>query len=202
MMRDRTRQAPRRALRLCVAVVAIVSLVGCDDADTEEGIVQNSALYLGAPSTDPGTAPRGLAGVLPHATGAFVASTLVHGEDYTQRIYTRGAVSVQVTVRDDGAFGARYYDSWVEMSTRYPRAELGLPANAGLGFYECGVTGEESLCDLHVHLRSGVHVELNGNGSATRADLDAIVRLVPLRQLASNTAPATAPAVTVTASMN
>ena len=39
--------------------MAIVSLVGCDDADTEEGIVQNSALYLGAPSTDPGTAPRG-----------------------------------------------------------------------------------------------------------------------------------------------
>lgn len=200
MKRDRTRQAPRRSLKLSVAFSVCGTLVGCDDADDEAGVAQSSVLFLHAPSTDPGTAPRSLAEVLPRAPAAFVAGTLVHGEDYTQRTYTRDRASVQVTVRDEGAFGARYYDSWAEMSARYPRAELDLPASAGVGFYECGVTGGQRVCDLHVHLRSGVHVELNGGGSATRADLDAIVRLVPLRRLASNAAQA--PTVTVTASMN
>lgn len=177
-----------------------VVLVGCDDDAHEAGLVQSSVLCLHAPSSDPGTAPRSLAGVLPREAETFVAGTLVHGEDYSQRIYTRGAVSVQVTVRDEGAFGARYYDSWLEMSTRYPRAELGLPASAGVGFYECGGAGAQRVCDLHVHLRAGVHVELNGNGPTTRADLDAIVRLLPLRALASTAAQA--PVVTAAASMN
>ena len=81
------------------------------------------------------------------------------------------------------------WDSWVTMSQGFPQAKLDAPVADANGFYQC-VEFPMSSCDLLIQLRSGVHVELRGNGSSSRADVDALAAGLPLRALA---APAAGP---------
>ena len=56
------------------------------------------------------------------------------------------------------------------------------PAEDANGFYQCTEPPAPS-CDLLIQLRSGVHVEIRGSGTTSRADVDAIARALPLRAL-------------------
>ncbi|MBS2030584.1 MAG: hypothetical protein JST54_21960 [Deltaproteobacteria bacterium] len=115
---------------------------------------------------------------LPEVSG-FGAEPIERGEGYVRRAYTRGSARISVTLAgmpmtDDG------WRSWVQNSGSYPRADVGLPESQACGFYACNGTGDAERCDLHLQLRAGWHVELFGNGTARRADLDALVAGLPL----------------------
>ena len=122
---------------------------------------------------------------LPDAIPGFVAGAREPGDGYLRRTYTAGATRITVTLArhamDDAA-----YDGWVRMSTTgFPQADLGLPAPAGNGFYQCDDRAPER-CDLLIQLRSGVHVEIRGDGTSTRRDVDRVRRGLPLAALAAD----------------
>ena len=121
---------------------------------------------------------------LPDAIPGFVASAREPGDGYQRRTYTAGTTRIAVTL-------ARYpmdraaYEAWVATSTAgFPQADLGLPADAGNGFYQCEVAAP-NRCDLLIQLRSGVHLEIRGGGTSSRRDVDAIRSNLPLAALAS-----------------
>ena len=121
---------------------------------------------------------------LPDAIPGFVAGVREPGAGYQRRTYTAGTTRVTVTL-------ARYpmdraaYEGWVATSTAgFPQADLGLPADAGNGFYECEVIAPDH-CDLLIQLRSGIHVEIRGGGTASRREVDAIRAGLSLPALAS-----------------
>ena len=120
---------------------------------------------------------------LPDAIPGFVAGTREPGDGYVRRNYTTNATHITVTLArhpmDDAA-----WDGWVRMSTAgFPQADLGLPADAGNGFYQCDDRAPDR-CDLLIQLRSGVHIEIRGGGTSTRHDVDAIRRGLPVAALA------------------
>jgi hypothetical protein len=122
---------------------------------------------------------------LPDTIPGFVAGPREPGDGFVRRTYATGATRISVTLArhpmDD-----RAYDAWVAMSNAgFPQADLGLPAGAGNGFYQCSGAAPES-CDLLIQLRSGVHVEIRGAGTSTRAQVDAIRRGLPLAALATS----------------
>jgi hypothetical protein len=122
---------------------------------------------------------------LPDAIPGFVAEPREPGQDWLRRTYTAGATRITVTLArhamDDAA-----WDGWVRMSTAgFPQADLELPAGAANGFYQCDDRAP-NRCDLLIQLRSGVHVEIRGDGTSTRRDVDAIRRGLPLAALANN----------------
>lgn len=120
---------------------------------------------------------------LPDAIDGFVAGAREPGDGFVRRTYTNGATHITVTLARH-AMDDRAYDGWVAMSTAgFPQADLGLPAAAGNGFYQCGGGAPES-CDLLIQLRSGVHVEIRGGGTSTRAQVDEIRTHLPLAALA------------------
>jgi hypothetical protein len=126
---------------------------------------------------------------LPDAIPGFVAGAREPGAGYVRRTYTAGAARITVTLARHPMDRAAY-ESWVSMSTAgFPQADLGLPAGAGNGFYQCDGAARES-CDLLIQLRSGVHLEIRGGGTSTRRDVDAIRAGLPLAALASVHAPA------------
>ena len=120
---------------------------------------------------------------LPDPIAGFVAGAREQGDGWVRRTYTAGATRISVTLArhatDDAA-----WESWVRMSTAgFPQADLGLPAGAANGFYQCEDRAPDR-CDLLIQLRSGVHVEIRGGGTSTRRDVDAIRRGLPLAALA------------------
>lgn len=122
---------------------------------------------------------------LPDAIPGFVAGAREPGDGYVRRTYTAGATRIDVTLArhpmDDAA-----WDGWVRMSTAgFPQADLGMPAAAANGFYQCDDRAPDR-CDLLIQLRSGVHVEIRGGGTSTRRDVDAIRRGLPLVALAND----------------
>jgi hypothetical protein len=120
---------------------------------------------------------------LPDAIPGFVAGAREPGDGYLRRTYTAGATRITVTLARH-AMDRAAYDGWVSMSTAgFPQADLGLPADAANGFYQCD-TAAPPHCDLLIQLRSGVHVEIRGAGSSTRNDVDAIRAALPLAALA------------------
>jgi hypothetical protein len=67
----------------------------------------------------------------------------------------------------------------------FPQATLDAPAADANGFYQCSAGPPES-CDLLIQLRSGVHLELRGAGTSSRADVDTLARALPLRALTTS----------------
>jgi hypothetical protein len=126
---------------------------------------------------------------LPDAIAGFAAGPLEHAPTHLRRTYVRGAARIDVTLARY-PMDAEAYQSWVKMSAEgFPQAALGLPDGDGNGFYQCSA-GPPERCDLLIQLRAGVHIEIRGGGTATRADLDTIRQGLPLRR-------ARAPATTV-----
>ena len=120
---------------------------------------------------------------LPDAIAGFAAGAREPGEGYVRRTYTAGATRITVTLARH-AMDRAAYEGWVSMSTAgFPQADLGLPADAGNGFYQCD-TAAPPQCDLLIQLRSGVHVEIRGAGRSTRDDVDTIRAGLPVAALA------------------
>jgi hypothetical protein len=135
------------------------------------------------PSSTAAATPRASGDGLPDLPG-FAAGAPTRGAGYARRTYTRGAARIDVTLArmpmspDD-------YARWVAASTAsFPQAALELPAGDGNGFYQCTGEPPAERCDLLIQLRAGVHVEIRGGGTSTRADVDALARGLPLRALA------------------
>jgi hypothetical protein len=61
----------------------------------------------------------------------------------------------------------------------YPQAVLAAPPGDANGFYQCTAEPPRS-CDLLIQMRSGVHLELRGGGTSSRADVDALAGALPL----------------------
>jgi|SRR6478672_9296802 len=119
---------------------------------------------------------------LPDAIAGFTAGPREPGDGYVRRTYSAGATRITVTLARH-AMDRAAYDGWVAMSTAgFPQADLRLPADAGNGFYQCDA-GAPPKCDLLIQLRSGVHLEIRGAGTSTRADVDAIRAGLPLDAL-------------------
>ncbi len=150
------------AMRCCaIVVLAISTLVACRRLPVATNV-------LDLPDTIPG----------------FVAGVREPGAGYQRRTYTAGTTRITVTL-------ARYpmdraaYEGWVATSTAgFPQADLGLPADAGNGFYQCEVAAPDR-CDLLIQLRAGVHIEVRGGGTSRRREVDAIRSGLPLPALAS-----------------
>jgi len=75
------------------------------------------------------------------------------------------------------------YAGWVRMSASFPQAALDLPGTEANGFYQCS-DGPPPSCDLLIQLRAGVHIEVRGGGTSSRADVDALARGLRLATLA------------------
>lgn len=120
---------------------------------------------------------------LPDKLAGFTAmSAPVTGPGWLRRRYKRAGARIDVTLART-AQPPGGYDAWVAMSRGYVQAALDAPAADANGFYQCTEHPAPS-CDLLIQLRTGVHVELRGNGSSTRADVDALAAALPLRALA------------------
>jgi hypothetical protein len=125
---------------------------------------------------------------LPDSIPSFTSDPLVSANGALHRTYARDAVRVAVTLARF-PMDADQYDGWVRTSVAgFPQASLDLPAGAGNGFYQCDDHAPPS-CSLLIQLRGGVHLELRG-GPASRQDLDAVARGLPLRALAGDGAAA------------
>jgi len=120
---------------------------------------------------------------LPDTANGFVAGPATIGDGFVRRMYVRGATHVEITLAHGGSANVDLA-RWKEMSADYPAAPLGIAPTEGSGFYDCQGDGAAERCDLHAQLRSGVHVEMNAGGTATRADLDALVAGLPFAALA------------------
>ncbi len=117
---------------------------------------------------------------LPASIPGFTASPLTVADTYSRRTYSRGPASVTVTLARF-PMDAAGYARWGRQSEEgYPQAKLDVPDGAGNGFYECQ-DDAETRCNLLVQLRSGIHLEIRAEGTATRADVDAIAVGLPMR---------------------
>lgn len=164
------------------AALLVALAAGCDR--TNPSAADAFAPAQQASSASPAPAESS---ALPLRVGAFVGGPLESGALWTRRRYDRGPVHLEVTVA--GPTGtAVQYERWVEMSAGYPRMTLDLPQGDALGFYDCTSTGEDERCDAHIQTRSGLHVEINTGGSATRADVTAFMELLSTRRLAETMA--------------
>ena len=133
----------------------------------------------------PPTIDNPLAKMLPEKAGPFKAGPLVTESQFVRREYTRGTTKISVTIADAGATPVTY-DEWVKMSGTSPAVKLDAPANAAAGFYDCSAQGAASVCNVHIHMRTGYHLELMGEGKAHREDFDAILRGLPISTLATD----------------
>lgn len=121
--------------------------------------------------------PRPLA--LPDTLAGFAGEPIVHGPTWVRRRYARGATRVDATlaIAQQPSGG---WEGWLAMSrASYPQAALAAPPDHANGFYQCA-EGPPPSCDLLIQLRSGVHLELRGAGTSTRADVDALAAALPL----------------------
>ncbi len=120
---------------------------------------------------------------LPASIPSFTAGPLTVADTYSRRTYSRGAASVTVTLAHL-PMDAAGYARWVRQSEDgYPQAALDVPEGTGNGFYECQ-DDAGTRCNLLVQLRSGIHLEIRAEGAATRADVDAVAKGLPMRSYA------------------
>lgn len=130
-----------------------------------------------APSPVADAAPRPLA--LPDHLAGFVGGPIARGPTWMRRRYARAATHVDTTVaiaqQPPDAF-----EGWLAMSRAgYPQAALPAPPSQVNGFYQC-TDGPPPSCDLLIQMRSGVHLELRGDGTSSRGDVDALAGALPL----------------------
>jgi hypothetical protein len=103
-------------------------------------------------------------------------------DGFLRRSYGRsnGEVLVDVTLASLPS-DADGYRRWVKGSLDYPQVVLPIPPEEGNGFFTCVAQG--GACDLHIQLRAGVHVEIMGQGRATRAELEAFIPYLPWAEI-------------------
>jgi hypothetical protein len=150
--------------------VLLVVIVGCSRSRQTDAIdaAPKETAHVAAP--------------LPERIATFDAGTLVSGDGFSRRTYSRANAHVTVTLAhiDLGAAG---YDRWVRQSEDgYPQARIDVPDGAGNGFYECTGVGM-ARCNLLIQLRNGAHLEIRGDDTTSRTDVDAVAAGLPLRDL-------------------
>ena len=154
----------RPLICLCVALTAVAAC--------------NRPRSVGASST--ASPARDAPPALPGELAGFTASAPQAGPGFVRRTYTQQTIHVDVTLAR-APLPPGGFDSWLSMSRAgYPQAALDAPADDANGFYQCAETPRPS-CDLLIQLRSGVHLELRGGGSSSRANVDALAHALPLR---------------------
>jgi hypothetical protein len=185
----------RWVLLLGLTAAAVIAVLLLARRDRNPGVAGGapSARATQSPPPAPSDPPR-----LPDAIPGFAAGPLAPYPGFARRTYTRAGgagagagaagsadASVTVTVArlDLGPGG---YDQWVAQSeTGYPQAteaETGLSPSRGNGFYDCA-DAAAGPCALLLQLRSGLHVEIRGDGAATRPDLAAVAAGLGLGEL-------------------
>jgi hypothetical protein len=154
---------------------------------SEKGLGDSPAAFAdycsGSAAAPPiAAAPTGLARFLPDVAG-FTAGPLETHPNLARRAYVRGDTRIGVTI---AASDARPIDQWNEASADYPQIDLGVPHAVGSGFYACDAgTKAHRPCSGHLQFATGYHVELFGDGDAGKAELDDLLRGLPLRALAT-----------------
>jgi hypothetical protein len=141
---------------------------GPDDKDQRAALLDDAALSR----------------ALPEQVRDFEAGPLYVEPQFVRREYTRGNTKISVTIAKPGATPMTY-DEWVNMSASSPQVILDIFPKAGSGFYDCAPQGTDELCHIHIHLRSGHHVEMMGQQNAHRADFDALLRRIRLSALSN-----------------
>lgn len=126
----------------------------------------------------------GLSRILPERAGDFGAGPLQVESQYVRREYTRGASKISVTIAIPGATPLTYAE-WEKMSASSPQVILDIFPKLGSGFYDCALQTSNEHCNVHIHLRSGHHVEMMGRQAAHLADFDALLKGLPLGTLSS-----------------
>jgi hypothetical protein len=108
------------------------------------------------------------------AASGFTAEPPLRGDGFVRRAYARGRARIEVTVAHM-PMSADEYQRWVAGSAAFPQADLGLPPGDANGFYQCTDAPAPS-CDLLIQFRAGYHLEIRGDGTSTRQDVDALAR--------------------------
>ena len=120
---------------------------------------------------------------LPDKLGSFVGGVSTPAGSAVRRTYRRAATTITVTLAQFPMNSAQYAH-WVKISTDgFPQAKLDLPGAEANGFYQCTDAGR---CDLLIQLRAGIHVEIRGDGSSSRADVDEIAHALNLARFVAN----------------
>jgi hypothetical protein len=134
----------------------------------------------GSPGESSANAGDALAAFLPEAAGHFRATPVTSGDGWVRREYAWGTARIGVTIaRQPGTS----YATWLKGSADYPPVALGIPGDQGSGFYDCA-DGSDA-CSAHIHMRSGLHVEVMSGGTASRTVLDDLLAGLPLADLAA-----------------
>jgi len=127
-------------------------------------------------SPDADLAPRPLE--LPDVLADFKGEPIAHGPTWARRRYVRAATHVDATLAM-ATLPPGGFEAWLTMSRAgYPQATLPAPGDVN-GFFQCA-DGPPPSCDLLIQMRSGVHLELRGDGTSSREDVLALARALPL----------------------
>ena len=122
---------------------------------------------------------------LPDVIDGFAAGPTTRGAGFVRRTYARGLTVLSVTMARL-PMSPDEYASWTRTSVAsFPQAELDAPADDANGFYQC-TENMPPRCALLIQLRSGLHVEIRGDGAASHEDVDTVARALPLRALAAS----------------
>jgi hypothetical protein len=156
-----------------------------DDTETSTEAVEEGDAAANPWTPSPESAPHErLTRFLPDRLGTFVAGDIELGSVFARRRYRDGPIRIDVTIGEMGSATMTYGD-WLEASADYPPVKLPVSRERAAGFYDCTTRSSAEHCDMHIHLRNGRHLELMSAGTATRADLDALLAKFPLASLAS-----------------
>jgi len=135
----------------------------------------------------PPAASASLADDLPDVANGFSAGSLERGPGYVRRTYRRDTARISITI---GEMPGLSLERWIQMSASldYPPAALDAPPDAVSGFWDCAGAKDAERCDLHAHTRGGLHIEVQASGTATRADVGALMAGIPMRAIAARNA--------------
>ncbi len=122
---------------------------------------------------------------LPAHAGSFTGGPVTQqGITFVRRTYGRGEARINVTISSPGVTPINFED-WVNMSADSPQVPSTLVSpSAGAGFYDCVGEHAQGICNVHIQLRSGHHIEMMGERKAYRSDFDALLTALPLSKLA------------------
>ncbi len=126
-----------------------------------------------------------LAKYLPASVAGYTAGALTVGEGFVRRDYSQGGVTIDVTIVQR-PMSPGDYEGWSRQSAEYPQVALDAPTGSANGFFSCAGDTPTSACDLHIQFKSGYHLEVMGGGHATRAQLEDVLRRLPVRAIATS----------------